>query len=145
MADLRNTENLWKTPTIAGKKWHLFSLSFDASKQAKTVIDWVADNRQGHFYVMGAYRHDNGLQVGLSYVYDEEGNRTYTEVEDDDGNITRTYDISGTAVYPQHNRLVDFMPDIIEYDSEGIPTGSTPATELTDVNLRVGQAPRIFA
>ena len=143
MADLRQTENMWKTPTIAGKTWRLFSLSFDASAQAKTALDWIAANRANHFHILGAYRHDNGLQVGLSYVYDEDGNRTYTETTDDDV-ITRVYDITGTPVYEQHAALLSFMPDIIEYDSEGIPTGSTPATELRQINTRVGQANRIF-
>jgi hypothetical protein len=49
--------------------------------------------------------------------------------------IVTTYVVEGTPVYPQHPQLIKFMPLV-----DGLA-----ATELTDVNLKVGQSPRAWA
>lgn len=43
--------------------------------------------------------------------------------------------------YPPHAQLLKFMPDV--WNGDDPPTYS-PATELTDVNLLLGQSPRVF-
>ena len=46
--------------------------------------------------------------------------------------------------YEPHAQLIKMMPDIVEYDNDGEIVGTTPATELTDVHLVLGQSPREF-
>jgi len=144
MADFVTVERMWKRPTVAGKKWHLFSLSFKGSAKAKDALDWIADNRAGHFVILGAWNWDTGLQVGLDFDLDD-GNRIDDQIYDEEiPNQEPIWRTTGTAVYPQHAQLIKFMPDIIERDSEGAIISTNPATELTDVNLEQGMQPRIF-
>ena len=128
MADFVTVERLFKKPTIGGKKWHLFSLNFTATRNAKTALDWIAANRPGHFVIVGAW-HWDGRQVGTQW-----------EIVDDE----RTGNTIGTPTYPIHPQLLKFMPDIIERDEDGNVISTTPAAVLTDVNLIQGQDPRRF-
>lgn len=100
MADFVAVNSMFLTPTIGGKKWHLFSLNFEASATAKTALDWVAANHPSDFVIGGAWNWD-GSQVTNG---------------------------QGTALYPPHPRLTDFMPNGV----------------LADINLIQGQAPRDF-
>ena len=129
MADFATVERMFKKPTVAGKVWHLFSLNFDGTTKARDALDWLEANRANHFVIVGAWWWD-GRQVGTQWETDQDGNRT--------GNTT------GTPLYPIHPRLIDFMPDDPVYDGNGDLTGYQAATQLTDVNLIQGQAPRRF-
>lgn len=129
MAHFSNVERMFKRPTIAGKKRHLFSLNFTASAKAQNALDYIAANRPNHFIIVGAWFWDS-RQVGTQWELDIDGERT--------GNTV------GTPLYPIHSKLIDFMPDIIEHDSDGNVISTTPATVVTDVNLLQGQAPRKF-
>jgi hypothetical protein len=48
------------------------------------------------------------------------------------------------AGYEPHPQLIRIMPDIIEYDETGAEVSTSPATELVDINLLLGQSPRKF-
>ena len=134
MAHHSITSRMWKTPTLGGKTWHLFSLTFDLSgtnkNKLKDALDWLAANRGNLFQIVGAW-HWSGRQVGTQWELDQDGNRT--------GNTT------GTPTYPINtSQLLKFMPDIIEYDNDGNVTSITAATAVTDVNLEQGQFFRRF-
>ncbi len=124
MADYVTVEKLFKRPTIGGKKRFLFSVNLQGSSKAKDAIDYLLATYPGDIAVGGAYRWDNGLQVGLSY--DENG------------------DVTGTPIYPQHPKLIKFMPTIKEYNVSGVLISETDATQVTDVNLIQGQHERVF-
>ena len=44
-----------------------------------------------------------------------------------------------------HNRLLEFIPDIVTYDVDGNETSRNRPTAASDVNLGFGQAPRDFS
>ena len=129
MADFVTVERMFKRPIIDGKRRHLFTLNFAATAKARTALEYIEANRPGHFNIAGAWWWDS-RQIGTQWELDAEGNRT--------GNTT------GTPLYPLHARLLDFMPDIVEHDSDGNIISTTAATVLVDVNLVQGQEPRRF-
>jgi hypothetical protein len=51
---------------------------------------------------------------------------------------------SGTPTYPIHAQILKIMPDVVTYDVNGNEISRVDATEPTDVNLLMGQAPRRF-
>ncbi len=129
MAHYRNVEAKFKRPTIAGEKRHLFSLNFRGTTKAKAALDYIEANRPGHVIVVAAWWWDS-RQVGTQWELDQDGERT--------GNTT------GTPTYPIHPRVIDFMPDIVEWDEDGNVISTTPASILSDVNLVQGQQERRF-
>ena len=129
MADRATVQRMFKTPTLGGKQWNIYSLYFEASKKARDAFDFLAANRANHFVIVGAW-HWDGRQVGTQWELDQDGERT--------GNTT------GTPLYPIHARLIDFMPDEPILDQNGDITGWNPASGLSDINLIQGQAPRRF-
>ena len=93
-----------------------------APLQVKDALDYLEEQWPGHFIVAGAWNKDTGLQAGTAM--------------DDEGNIT------GTPVYPiPTNALLQMMPDVWDEATEQF----NPATELSDVILLMGQAPRRFS
>ena len=128
-----NRQRLYKSPTIASKTYHLFSLDITGNlAAAKDAIDLVTDRWPDHIIMIGAWWFDTGLQAGTSYTYDEEGEVT---------------GITGTPAYPIHSAAWRLMPDVITYNADGTVDTVTPATsnaDLRDINLVAGQAPRIF-
>lgn len=123
MAHHKQTGDMWLHPTFLGKTWTLYNLDFNnPSRTLQKALDFLADNRANLFRILGAFRWDAGLQVGLSY--DENG------------------DVQGTPTYPIPAQLLSFMPDV-EDDSD--PLVMIPATELAQVNKVQGQADRIFS
>lgn len=46
--------------------------------------------------------------------------------------------------FPLHASILEFIPDIVTYDDDGNETSRTRPTEPSDVNLGMGQIPRIF-
>lgn len=131
--NLAGIERMYKTPTINSKVWYLYSVVFndlsgDAKQKAQDAISYLETNYPGNFVVVGAWKWD-GLQVGQQWELDQDGNRT--------GGVT------GTPTYPLHPRLIDFMPDVWDYTDPENPA-LVPATDLADVRLVQGQAPRRF-
>jgi len=53
--------------------------------------------------------------------------------------------MDSTPLEDIHIDLINYMPDIAEIDDEGNIAGTSPATELVDVNLVGGQSPRDFS
>ena len=121
--DMNFIDRMMKRKTLGGNEWRLYSVYIDPSSSSKTQIqNWIASN-SSQVIIAGAWKW-NGLQVGTSR--DEEG------------------DIVGTPLYPVDARLIQFMPDDVTYDSEGVEASRTNAIALKDVNLIAGQAHRIF-
>lgn len=162
MADQTNIQRMFKTNTVAGKKWTLWNLSFTSKlTKVKIELDKLLSDRPDHITVAGAWRWD-GSQFGTDHVYSTRTvTRTWSvrnpdyqpdeELPDfDDGQrLSVTGDVEeefvsgmeGTPMYPIPKRaLLKFMPDRV--DEDGLVIG--PATELSDVNLSYGQAPRSF-
>lgn len=125
MADRAVVEKLFRTPTIQGTVWHLYSVSFDLDREgvaaASDAITYLETEYPSHFAVAGAW-HWDGRQVGTQWV-------------DDVGGAT-----TGTPTYPLNTtQLLKFMPLVV---TEG---GLEEPSTLTDVNLIQGQSPRRFA
>jgi len=131
MADMtivQNMQNMFRAGTFAGKTWTLYSVYPESSMKAKQAVDWLAANRTNVFKVVGAW-HWDGRQVGADWEV-VEGERT--------GNIT------GTPLYPIPTaQLLKIMPTIKVYAEDGSHAETEP-TELSDTNLLLGQAPRVF-
>ena len=119
MQDRRSREALFKRPTIGGREYILFSVDFDGDEvplaSVRQTIDDLIETYPNQIAVMGAWRVDDGRQVGATY--------------DENGVIT------SDGPYPPHAQLFQFMPD----DPDG-----TPNPTVRDVNILYGQAPRDF-
>lgn len=46
--------------------------------------------------------------------------------------------------FPLHARILEFMPDVVTYDIDGIEISRARPTSPSDVNLGMGQQPRQF-
>lgn len=46
--------------------------------------------------------------------------------------------------FPLHARILEFIPDVVIYDSDGNEMSRTRPITPSDVNLGLGQAPRVF-
>ena len=122
MQDMVTRQAFFRVDGFQGKSWYLFTVTIK-EMELDDVTDWLAANKGSKTKILGAWYWDNGLQHG-------------TEL--DEGTVI------GTPTYPLNNRILKFMPDIIEYDEDGNIVSTTPASEMTDVNLEQGQAPRVF-
>jgi len=130
MANIGTVEKVWRSPRIAGKDWHLFEASFVVTDKDKVrdALDFLNTEYPNNAAIVGAWWYD-GRQVGTRFTYDE------------DGQITGT---TGTPLYPIHPRLIDFMPDEEVRDGNGDLLFTQRPTQLSQVHLRQGQAPRRF-
>lgn len=105
-------------------------LSFYANKpenvaQVRSDIDAMVASYPNDFSVLGAWHCSDGRQLGI----------------DDQGAGTPTYDTPAFAI--------NFMPDVVV--DPGDPRGEPPVpptterpTQLSDINVLFGQAPRVF-
>ena len=123
MIEYATVEKMFKTPTIQGKVWHLFSVTFndlngDAKQKAQDAFDHLTANYANNFSVVGAWKWD-GSQVMDNTV----------------SPAVPRYPINQT-------QLLKFMPDV--WSEATSPGQYVPATQLTDVNLIQGQANRDF-
>lgn len=84
----------------------------------------------GQLRTIGAWWFD-GRQVGTEWELDEDGVRT--------GGIT------GQPLFPLGARVLEFMPDDVTYDEDGVETSRTRPIVLSDINLGFGQKPRQFS
>lgn len=131
MADLATVEKMFKTPTIGGKVWHMFSVYFadldgDQAAKLQQALTYLENNYPAQFEVVGAWWWD-GRQIGTQWV------------DENDHSLGTT----GTPLYPVHPQVVKFMPDVWDMTDPENPV-AVPATQPTDVNLLQGQAQRRF-
>ena len=122
MIEYGTVTNMFKSPTLAGTKYHLFSLTFNdihgqAAQKLQAALVYLEDNYTNQFEVVGAWKWD-GSQIM-------------------DNSVS-----PAVPFYPLHPQLVKFMPDVWDTSS---PPQLIAATELTDVNLIQGQAHRDFS
>jgi len=165
MQDFTQRQKLFKSPTIGGNVYHAWSFMFSAGADIMTRVqeelDFLLLNYPTHVFVMGAFTWDEGdimcRQTGTQLVIDTRIVEKTWSVQNPDyqpdpgepnfddrfvlrvtGDVEEEYvsGHTGTATYPLHARLIDFMPDV------GEPP--LPATELADVNLLMGQPPRNY-
>lgn len=130
-ADATAIERQYKPVQVQGETYKCFSVWSD-DKSLKNSIDFLYDTWGNEARPLGSWWNDTGIQGGQQPVYD------------DDGNLI---DISGTPIYPIPNNCYLFMPDIVTYDEDGNEIGRELAQsndDLRDVNLLLGQVPRIF-
>jgi hypothetical protein len=124
--DAESVERLFKLwPGPGSKNFRVWSFYFAKPEQGDIIradIDQMAATYPADFLPMGAWRCDNGREVGATYS--EEGVQT------------------DTGWWPVPAQVVNFMPDVWNGDD---PATYTPATEPTDVNVLMGQAPRDFS
>jgi hypothetical protein len=132
--DAENVARLFKLwPGNAGQDFRVWSFYFTKpleGPQIRSDIDAMASTYPSDFLPMGAWRTDNGHEVGATYTTPD------PEI------LPREKPVqTATGWWPVPAQVVNFMPDI----SDGAePPTYTPATEPTDVNLLFGQAPRDF-
>lgn len=132
MADLNNTQRLFRIDTPVSRDWTVWSLYFDyrasVLQKIQDELDYLIATYPNRTRIVGAW-HWDGRQVGTQFVYDV------------DGNITG---VTGASTYLIHSRTIEFMPDVVIRDDEGNEISRTRPTELTDVNLLQGQKERRF-
>ena len=120
MSDRGNVQKLFRVDRQGARDWTVWSLYFDEPvtvlQKIQVELDNLATNYPTQFRIAGAW-HWDGRQVGTQW------------------NVDRT-DVIGTPTYPVPARLIEAMPDL---DSIG-----TRPTQLTDINLLMGQVPRRF-
>ena len=128
-ADYGTVQPLYK---LKGQ-FYIYALNFPDEATAIDDIDYlngVWPRPQIEPY--GMWYHENGLQAGMSYTYDDEGN---------------IIGVEGTPVYPIPSDCYLVMPDVVVYDENGNEISRTPASsnaDLRDINLIQGQAERDF-
>ena len=123
MIDYAAVEKMFKSPTLGGTKYNLFSVTFNdvsggAAQKVQEAFDHLEANYPNQFEVVGAWKW-NGQQV-----------------------MDNTAS-PAVPLYPLHPQLVKFMPDV--WSEATSPGQYVAATVLTDVNLIQGQAHRDFS
>jgi len=104
----------FKKSNVSGYDWHLESLYVDSYSDIETLLSSYRGN--GRF--VQAWDCETGEPVT-----DRKGKRKFRM---------------------QLHRLVEYMPDIVSYDVNGNESAREIATNLSQVALMQGQAPRIF-
>jgi hypothetical protein len=64
MADHGSVQRLFKTVTIGGRQYKLWSVNVPASKTVKDEIDWLIATYPNQVIVAGAWNLDTGAQIG---------------------------------------------------------------------------------
>jgi len=160
MSDQANKQRLFKTATISGADYKLWSLDFDQNLPlVKQELDRLTAENPTQMRVVGAWWWNDGRQVGTQLVWDTRiVTKTWSilnpDYQPDDqepdydprfvlrvtGDVEEEYvtGSTGTPAYPllAKAQFLKFMPDV----------GDPPqlATELANVNLGQGQSPRLF-
>ena len=115
--DEDSVEKLFKDWPAAGRIYKLWSFYSDKpanTPQVRADLDMLIASYPQDFGVLGAWESDTGDEVGTP------------------------------EWYPIPQQTINFMPDIITDNTDPENPIYGPATELTDVNLLFGQAPRSF-
>ena len=167
MGDRGNKQRLFRVATISGANYALWSLDFSENlSQVKTEIDRLITENPTQMRVLGAWHHDDGRQVGTELVWDTRTvTKTWSVLNPDydpnefledgttpnpdydprfvlriTGDVEEDYitGSTGTPAYPLLSlaQFIKFMPDVDD-------VGTRP-TDLSDINLSAGQAPRVF-
>ena len=159
------------TPTIfkvddpnGPRTYELWSLYYEAEteQEVRDIRNDLNAIYPGQVRTVGAWWDADGAMVGTENVYSTRTvtktwsvlNPDYqpdpTEPDFDDryvlsvtGEVEEEYvsGHTGNPVFPLHTRILNYMPDVWNGDE---PPTYSPATELKDVNLGMGQAPRNF-
>lgn len=141
--------------------WNLYADNIQDDQGALDVRNDLLAVYPGQLRTIGGWWTDDGRMVGTELVYSTRiVTKTWSvlnpdyqpdpdEPDFDDRFVLRvTGDVeeefisgsTGDIVFPLHTRILEFIPDLV--DENGVPTGRP--TDLTDVNLIYGQAPRSF-
>jgi hypothetical protein len=158
------TPDLFRIDSPAGPRtYQLWSVYGDVAndQEAVELRNSYLAYFPGQLRTVGGWWFDDGRMVGTENVYSTRIvtrtwsilNPAYQPNPDlpnfDDRYVLRvTGDVeeeyvsghTGDPLFPLHVRILEFMPDL--YDSEGVLIGRP--TNLSDVNLGMGQAPRSF-
>ena len=168
MQGFADRQRLFKRPTLGGNRYTLWSITFsdsvDVLQKVRDELDDLEAKYPSLIVVAGAWIWQDGdmacrqagtqLTIGTRSVV-----KTYSKFNPDyqpdpeaplfdDRFVLRVTEpveesyvsgSTGTPLYPLSAQLLKFMPDLI--DADGVVT---PPTELTDVNLLMGQPPRSF-
>jgi len=131
IAERTGWERLFKTPTIQGKTWYIYSVIFNEMEQgvqqkARDAIDYLLAEYPNNIAVAGAWWWD-GRQIGTQWVDENDHSQGTT----------------GTPLYPVHPRLIDFMPDVWDNSDPDNPV-QVPAADLAQVRVMQGQLDRRF-
>ena len=108
----------WQAAGRTYKMWSLNANKPEGYQQIRDDFDMLNLAYNKDFDIVGAWRFDDGRPVGMQWVDPEDHSQGLT----------------GTPWYPTPAQVINFMPDV----------DGQPATELTDVHLLYGQAPRVF-
>lgn len=115
MQDRANRVALYRTDTIAGRTWTLWTVDFDfrgnLRQKVKAELDQLLLDYPNHVIIGGAWHWSDGRQV---------------------------------PDYALHSRLIEFMPDVVTYDNEGNEISRVRPIVVSDQNLGQGQAERQF-
>ena len=163
MAHWKVVQNIFRTDAGGINDWHLWNIYLNKPKdillKVRDEIDWLLANFTNQTRMGGAWHWDS-RQVGTQFVYDEVTRDVLVDdpdfVQPDPENpievpqitiqvtTTEIVGTSGTPTYPLHSRLLEFIPDIVEWDADGNVISSVRPTDLSDVNLLQGQKERRF-
>lgn len=120
--------NWFKTLTVGVDQFIVYNVYGSAAELEETIAKFGAEN----VIPMGSWNWD-GTRYGTNRVttFDPVTEETVTTIE-------------GTPSIALHPQLLEIMPDDYTFDADGNVTGTTPATSLKQVILRVGQGERIL-
>ena len=119
--------SIFKLDVQGQRDYELWSLYYEVEteQELRDIRNDLNAEFPGQVRTIGAWWWD-GRMVGQEFEYDEEGNITGT---------------TGQPIFPLHTSILGYMPDV--YDP--ITETYSPATELADTNLGLGQQPRRFS
>lgn len=122
-ADVDTVQAMYKTKTVQGQSpFTLYNMNFLTAQDAVDAIDWLTVTWPGNQFETQGVWDNTGLQLGVTYTFDI------------DGNITGT---TGTPDYTIPTDAFTIMPDL-----DGVP--ATSNADLRDINLLLGELPRSF-
>ena len=131
--DNETVQDMYKVKGSGNNAFVVYGLNFDTLEQAESDILYLNDEwPKPQVATYGAWDIETGLQVGIKYDYNEEGEIVGT---------------TGTPTYPIPSDCYKIMPDLVVYDESGDEISRTPASsnsDLRDINIVAGQSPRIF-
>ena len=106
--DADAVQPLYKTKTVNGQNpFTIYGMNFPSEEIARDSMNYLDANWPGNqIEIQGAWYIDNGLQMGQSYVIDEETGEVTDEIE-------------GDPAWPIVDDCYKLMPDIVTYDENG--------------------------
>jgi hypothetical protein len=136
MVDITVVQPLFSTKSFNGENpFTNYAMGWDDREQMLSDLAFLDATWPGQqFEINGAWELPSGLQVGESFIYDDE-------------DPPQIIGIEGTPEFPIPVDAYELMPPIKLYDEDGNETGEVPATsnaDLRDIYDRLQQAPRFF-